>query len=134
MKKLLLTVAAALSLATTATAFAASPMSVYATDGNGGQFEGLYTESNWMAIEVPLNALGGSVPSDLSLAVSGLPDGTYVTLEGVSTRGDNALLYVSVSRDNTDSFVNSVAQINVNSGSTTLATVEIPVYGAATGE
>ncbi|GGN36399.1 hypothetical protein [Deinococcus daejeonensis] len=134
MKKMLLTVAAALSLATTATAFAASPMTVYATDGDGQEYEGLYTESSWMAIKVPLNALGGSVPSDLSIAVSGLPAGTYVTLDSVSTQGSSALLYVSVTRDSTASNVNALAQINVNAAGSTLTTVQIPVYGAAYGE
>ncbi|BBN95645.1 hypothetical protein DEIGR_100894 [Deinococcus grandis] len=134
MKKMLLTVAAALSLAATATAFAASPANVYATDGDGNQFDGLYTESSWMAIEVPLADLGDRVPSDLSIAVSGLPAGTYVTLDSVSTQGSYALLHVSVTRDSTASNVNSLAQIAVNSGSTTLTTVQLPVYGAAYGE
>ncbi|UBV41923.1 hypothetical protein LAJ19_09750 [Deinococcus taeanensis] len=132
MKKILLTAAAALSLATTA--FAASPVMVYASDGNGNEYQGLYTESSWMAIEVPLNALGGSVPSNLSIAVSGLPQGTYVTLDSVSTDGSNALLYVSVSRDSTETAVNSVANIRVQSGETLLTTVQIPVYGAVYGE
>ncbi len=134
MKKMLLTVAAALSLATTATAFAASPTTVYATDGNGNEYQALTTESSWMAIEVPLAQLGGMLPSDLSIAVSGLPAGTYVTLDSVSTQGSSALLYVSVTRDSTDRNVNALAQINVNSGSSTLTTVQIPVYGAAYGE
>ncbi|GGR77736.1 hypothetical protein GCM10008960_00530 [Deinococcus sedimenti] len=129
---MLLTVAAALSLATTA--FAATPMTVYATDGNGGEFQGLYTESSWMAIEVPLNTLGGTVPGDLSIAVSGLPAGTYITLDSVSVEGSNALLFVSVTRDSTDGNVNALAQINVNAGGSTLTTVQIPVYGAASGE
>ncbi|MXV21830.1 hypothetical protein [Deinococcus xianganensis] len=132
MKKMLLTVAAALSLATTA--FAASPMTVYATDGNGNEYQSLSTESSWMAIEVPLNALGGSVPGDLSIAVSGLPAGTYITLDSVATDGNNALLYVSVTRDDTSSNVNALAQINVNAAGSTLTTVQIPVYGAAYGE
>ncbi|WP_155299299.1 hypothetical protein [Deinococcus kurensis] len=132
MKKMLLTVAAALSLATTA--FAATPATVYATDGNGNQFDGLYTESSWMAVEVPLADLGGRVPSDLSIAVSGLPEGTYVTLDSVSTQGSYALLHVSVTRDSTASNVNSLAQIAVNSGRTTLTTVQLPVYGAAYSE
>lgn len=133
MKKLLLTVAAALTLAATP-AFAAPAMMVYATDGNGREFQGLYTESSWMAIEVPMNALGGRVPDNLNLAVSGLPAGTYVTLDSVEAQGGNVLLYVTVSRDSTDSIVNSVAQINVKSGDNVLTTVQIPVYGAATGE
>ncbi|MHA0043366.1 hypothetical protein [Deinococcus sp. PEB2-63] len=131
MKKMLLTVAAALSLATTATAFAASPMTVYATDGNGRSYQGLYTESSWMAISVPLSALGGSLPSNASLDVSGLRSGVYVTLDGVDEQGDKALFYVSVSRDDTTVTSNDMATISIKNGDTVLTTVQIPVYGGA---
>jgi len=129
MKKMLLTVAAALSLATTA--FAASPMTVYATDGNGRSYQGLYTESSWMAISVPLSALGGSLPSNASLDVSGLRSGVYVTLDGVDEQGDKALFYVSVSRDDTTVTSNDMATISIKNGDTVLTTVQIPVYGGA---
>ena len=57
-----------------------------------------------------------------------------MTLDSVSTQGSYALLHVSVTRDSTASNVNSLAQIAVNSGRTTLTTVQLPVYGAAYSE
>ncbi|WP_295819173.1 hypothetical protein [uncultured Deinococcus sp.] len=128
MKKLLMTAVTALTLATT-TALAAPQ--TYAMDDSGQEYSALQTESSWMAVEVPLAALGGSVPSDLSIAVSGLPAGTTVTLDSVDTMAQTALLYVTVARSDTTSNVNAVADIAVKSGSTVLTTVSIPVYGAA---
>ncbi|GHF47508.1 hypothetical protein HNQ07_002776 [Deinococcus metalli] len=132
MNKLLMTAVAALTLTAT-TAFAAAPQA-YATDDSGMEYTALQTESSWMAVEVPLTALGGSVPSDLSIAVSGLPEGTTIALDDVTTRGDSALLHVTVSRSNTTTAVNSVATIALQSGGDVLTNVSIPVYGAAYGE
>ena len=134
MNKTLMTTLTALTLAAS-TAFAATPSAqTYATDGNGMEYNALYTESSWMAVEVPLSALGGALPSDLSIAVSGLPEGTTIALDSVDTRSGMALLSVTVSRTNTTSNVNSVASIDVKSGGTVLTTVTIPVYGASYGE
>ncbi|GGS30638.1 hypothetical protein [Deinococcus knuensis] len=129
MKKTLMTVTAALALTfTAAPAFAAT---VYATDGNGQEFSALYTESSWMAIEVPLADLGGTLPGDLSLTTTGLSKGTTITLNSSEVMGDRALLYVTVERDDTSAVVNDMASITVNASGKALTTVTIPVYGAA---
>lgn len=129
MKKFLIAAATALTLAAS-TAFAASPVT-YAMDDSGMEYTALQTESSWMAVEVPLAALGGSIPSNLNIAVSGLPASTTVALNGVDPFADTALLYVTVSRSDTSTVVNGVATIAVKSGNTVLTSVSIPVYGAA---
>lgn len=134
MNKTLMTALTALTL-TASTAFAATPaIQTYAMDENGMEYNALYTESSWMAVEVPLSALGNTLPGDLSIAVSGLPEGTTIVLDSVDTRSGTALLHVTVSRESTSSNVNSVATIDVKSADTVLTTVSIPVYGAAYGE
>ena len=131
MTKFLITAVTALTLAAS-TAFASSAQT-YAMDDTGMEYTALQTESSWMAVEVPLAALGGSVPSNLNIAVSGLPAGTTVALNSVERYADTALLYVTVSRSDTSTVVNGVASIAVKSGSTVLTNVSIPVYGAAYG-
>ena len=132
MKKLLMTAVTALTLTAT-TAFAAAPQ-VYASDESGTEYTALQTESSWMALEVPLSVLGGTVPSDLNIAVTGLPAGTTIALNDVTIRGESALLHVTVSRSETSTLVNSVANIALTSGGDVLTNVSIPVYGAAYGE
>ena len=132
MTKFLITAVTALTLAAS-TAFASSAQT-YAMDDTGMEYTALQTESSWMAVEVPLAALGGSVPSNLNIAVSGLPAGTTVALNSVERYADTALLYVTVSRSDTSTVVNGVATIAVKSGSTVLTNVSIPVYGAAYGQ
>ena len=132
MTKFLITAVTALTLAAS-TAFAGSAQT-YAMDDTGMEYTALQTESSWMAVEVPLAALGGSVPSNLNIAVSGLPAGTTVALNSVERYADTALLYVTVSRSDTSTVVNGVATIAVKSGSTVLTSVSIPVYGAAYGQ
>ncbi|GAA0514961.1 hypothetical protein [Deinococcus depolymerans] len=131
MKKTLMTVTAALALTFTAGSAFAAPFTAYATDGNGQQYVGLYTESSWMAIEVPLADLGYTVPSDLSIDAAGLSDGTTITLDRVDRQGEYALLYVTVERADTGVNVNDLAQITVKSGDRALTTVSIPVFGAS---
>lgn len=127
MKKTLMTVTAALALTFAAGNAFAAP--AYATDGNGLQYSALYTESSWMAIEVPLADLGGTLPDDLSITTAGLSSGTTITLDSVDTQGGYALLYVSVERADTGVTVNDMAQITVNAGGKALTTVSLPVYG-----
>ena len=91
----------------------------------------LYTESSWMTLNVPVAALGGTIPSDLVLSASGLPDGTSITLVGVSQEGDQAVLTVSVQRTNTDNFINATSLIKLTSGDTTLTSFNVPVVGTA---
>ncbi|MGM9320762.1 hypothetical protein [Deinococcus aquaticus] len=129
MKKTLMTVTAALALTFAAgNAFAAT---VYATDGNGQEYNALYTESSWMAIEVPLADLGGTLPGDLSITTAGLSSGTTITLDSAEVKGNSALLYVTVERSDTRSYVNDLASITVSASGKALTTVSIPVYGAA---
>lgn len=121
----------ALSTLTLAAATALASSMTAAMDDTGMEYTALQTESSWMAVEVPLSALGGTVPGDLSIAVSGLPEGTTVTLAGVDTDAQTALLDVDVARSDTSTNVNAVADIAVLSGGVMLTTVSIPVYGAA---
>lgn len=131
MKTLLLT------LILSASALAATPSApqVYATDDAGMEYPALYTESSWMALEVPLSALGGAVPSDLSLTASGLPDGVTLTLGTVKTRGAMALVHVKVARSAAAKtrFVNCLATVEVRSGTRVMGSMAIPVLGAAYG-
>ncbi|GHG33885.1 hypothetical protein CBQ26_09630 [Deinococcus indicus] len=129
MKKTLMTVTAALALTfATGNALAASSIA-YATDGNGLQYNALYTESSWLAIEIPLADLGGTLPDDLTLETAGLSAGTSITLDSTTRQGGYALLYVTVERTDTSVNVNDMAQITVKSGDKALTTVSIPVYG-----
>ncbi|PNY80741.1 hypothetical protein [Deinococcus koreensis] len=127
-----------LILSLSASSLAATPSvpQVYATDDAGMAYPALYTESSWMALEVPLSTLGGAVPSDLNLAASGLPDGVSLTLGTVKTRGAMAIVHVKVARSAAAKtrVVNSLATVEVRSGSRVLSTMAVPVMGAAYGQ
>ena len=131
-----LSLLALLSLGDVAFAVTPSVPRVYATDDTGMEYPSLYTESSWMALEVPLSVMGGMVPRDLSLAVSGLPDGTTITLGQVKTRGGLALVHLKVKRSEAarKTFVNSLATVEVRSGGQVLSTVAIPVLGVASDQ
>ncbi|MBB6017104.1 hypothetical protein ACFP9V_22900 [Deinococcus radiopugnans] len=129
MKKLILTTLTALTLATTA--FAAPVAEPVTAMGGDGIYTMLYTESAWMSLIVPMADLNYVLPSDLSLAVSGLPSGTTITLDSVTQQGDLALFHVTVSRADESVGVNDTAVIDVQSGGQTLTTVSIPVMGVA---
>lgn len=123
-----LTLSAALSCVPAGLALAApvteAPMSAAA-------YSPLYTESDWMTLSVPVNELGGTIPSDLALSASGLPDGTSLTLSGVSQDGNEAVLTVSVTRSDETQAVNATALVKLTSGDTTLTSFDVPVVGAA---
>ena len=133
-----LTLSLILAPAALTSAFAApfDPGTVQVTASNGGDlsYPALYTESSWMSLMVPIADLGGSIPGDLSLDAGTLDAGTTITLDGVSQQGEFALLHVTVSRANTDVAINETASIAVNSGGRTLATLSIPVIGAASSD
>ncbi|MDV6376569.1 hypothetical protein [Deinococcus arenicola] len=133
MKKLILTTLTALTLATTAFAAPSVRVSATADDGQGG-YAMLYTESSWMSLVVPMSALDYTVPGDLSLAVTGLPDGTAITLDGQEQSGDYLFLNVSVTRDDTSVGVNDIAAIDLMSGGQVLTTLTIPVMGVAASD
>ena len=134
MKKTLLTAALALTLAATSAFAAPNTVQVSASDGEGLGYTQLYTESSWMSLVVPMSALEYIVPGDLSLSVTGLPEGTTITLDGVTQRGNLLLLNVSVSRDDTSVGVNDIASIDLMSGDQVLTTLSIPVMGVAASE
>ena len=134
MKKTLLTAVLALTLAATSAFAAPNTVQVSASDGEGLGYTQLYTESSWMSLVVPMSALEYIVPGDLSLSVTGLPEGTTITLDGVTQRGNLLLLNVSVSRDDTSVGVNDIASIDLMSGDQVLTTLSIPVMGVASGD
>ena len=134
MKKTLMTAALALTLAATSAFAAPNTVRVSASDGEGLGYTKLYTESSWMSLVVPMSALEYIVPGDLSLSVTGLPEGTTITLDGVTQRGNLLLLNVSVSRDDTSVGVNDIASIDLMSGDQVLTTLTIPVMGVAASE
>lgn len=131
MKKTLLTAALALTLAATSAFAAPNTVRVTATSDDGGGYAMLYTESSWMSLVVPMSALNYTVPGDLSLSVTGLPEGTTITLDGTEQSGDILLLNVSVDRADTSVGVNDTASINLMSGGQVLTTLTIPVMGVA---
>ncbi|PNY79287.1 hypothetical protein [Deinococcus koreensis] len=135
MIKSLLSTLTALTL-TAGAAFAApsAVLPVTAMSDEGMAYTELYTESSWMALDVPGSALQGAQLSSLSLDVSGLPTGTTVTLDDVTALGEDVLLHVTVARASTEQFVNALATINVKSGDEIVATLSIPVIGAASAE
>ncbi|WP_412029829.1 hypothetical protein [Deinococcus yunweiensis] len=111
-------------------ALAAAPQ-VTALDGHGAGYTVLPTESSWLALVVPLTALGGTVPDDLGIRVSGLPTTITITLDDVTISGENALLHVTVSRSDMSIGVNSLAVLALLSGGEVLTKVSIPVTGLA---
>ncbi|GAA4003237.1 hypothetical protein GCM10022631_12630 [Deinococcus rubellus] len=123
-----LTLSAALSFAPAA--FASAQMITQAPI-SAAAYSPLYTESDWMTLSVPVGALGGTIPSDLALSASGLPDGTSITLSGVSQVGNEAVLTVSVARSDTTQAVNATALIKLTSGDKTLTSFNVPVVGVA---
>ena len=134
MNKTLMTAVLALTLAAGSAFAAPNTVRVSASDGDGLSYTKLYTESSWMSLVVPMSALEYTVPGDLSLSVTGLPEGTTITLDGVTQRGNTLLLNVSVSRDDTSVGVNDIASIALMAGDQVLTTLTIPVMGVASSE
>ncbi|CAM3418086.1 hypothetical protein DESA109040_11750 [Deinococcus saxicola] len=134
MKKTLMTAVLALTLAATSAFAAPNTVRVTATSDDGGGYATLYTESSWMSLVVPMSALDYIVPGDLSLAVTGLPEGTTITLDGTQQSGDTLLLNVSVDRADTSVGVNDTATINLMAGDQVLTTLTIPVMGVASSD
>jgi hypothetical protein len=118
-----LSLTTALSLMPAASA-AAAPISLVA-------YETLYTEANWQTLRVPLSELGNTMPSDLTLSAANLPTGTTITLTGMTQEGEDAVLTVDVERADTDTYINATSLITLNSGSTPLVTLSVPVMGVA---
>ncbi|WP_420594853.1 hypothetical protein [Deinococcus sp.] len=127
-----LTLTAALGLAPALAAPAMLSDGVFISDSDGNQsYPALLTESAWMTLRVPLASLGGSLPSNLTLEASGLPAGTGIALIGSERDGGYALLTVSVTRDNANSYVNASSQITLSSDGQALTSLTVPVVGTA---
>ena len=58
----------------------------------------LNTDQSWQTIVLPISTLGGSMPADLALDTSGLPDGLSVTLANVAQDGNDVVLSVDVTK------------------------------------
>ena len=97
-------------------------------------YSALYTETAWQTLVIPLSEIGNTVPGDLSLSTSGLPDGVSITLTGSEVRGDNLVLSVDTERTSTATSVNTLANLTLMSGTTALTSFQIPVLGAATSD
>ncbi|TSA83847.1 hypothetical protein FNU79_11500 [Deinococcus detaillensis] len=122
-----LTLTAALSFVPASTAFASTmPAPI-----SGASYSPLYTESDWMTLTVPVSELGGTIPSDLALSASGLPEGTSIALTGVSQDGNYAVLAVSVARSDLSVAVNADSLVTLTSGDKVLTSFNVPVVGVA---
>ncbi len=120
---------AALALGGLASAATYTP-TVGISDGNQS-YSALYTESSWQTLTVPLSSIGGTVPSDLSLSTTGLPDGVTISLTGTSVSGGYLILSVDTERSTTANDVNALANVTLLSGTTPLASFQVPVLGSA---
>ncbi len=121
---------AALAFGSLASA-APSPV-VGISDGNQS-YSALYTESSWQTLTVPLSAIGGTVPGDLSLTTTGLPAGVTISLTGTDVSGDYLILSVDTERSTTANDVNALASVNLLSGTAVIASFQVPVLGSAVG-
>lgn len=131
MRKMILTALSAIALTSSAFAATVSRVDISAgTDGPVG-YEQLFTEASWQTIQVPLSDLGGTVPGDLNLQASGLPDGVTVTLTGTTEKNGMLMLTVDTERTDTALPVNAVATLTLRSGTTALTTFQLPVVGTA---
>lgn len=93
------------------------------TSGSGS----LNTEASWQTIQIPLADIGGTLPSDLSLEATGLPDGLSISLQRALQVGDTLVLNVDVNRSNTNAVASGLANVTLLSGGTALSTFQVPV-------
>ena len=94
-------------------------------------YEPIYTESNWQTLRLPVAQLGGSLPSDLTLSASGLPEGTTITLTSAELDGSDAVLTVDVERATTSVGVNTNSILTLSAGGNALVSLNVPVIGIA---
>ena len=96
----------------------------------------LIVGNSTQTIRLPLSALGGTLPADLSLSAGNLPDGVTLSLNSAAVDGDSVVLSVST-QDSHDSFfaggIDALANVSVNSGGKALTFFQVPVQTAATG-
>jgi hypothetical protein len=93
------------------------------TSGSGS----LNTEASWQTIQIPLADIGGTLPGDLSLKATGLPDGLSISLQRALQVGDTLVLNVDVNRSNTNAVASGLANVTLLSGDTALSTFQVPV-------
>jgi len=96
----------------------------------------LYVGNGTQTIYLPLSALGGTVPSDLSISAANLPEGVSVTLTAARQDGNSVALAVSTqSADSeaTTGVIDALANVSLISGGQTLTVFQVPVQSADDG-
>ena len=87
----------------------------------------LNTDQSWQTIVLPISTLGGSVPADLALDTSGLPEGLSVTLANVAQDGNDVMLRVDVTRGPFNAVPHGLAVVSLVSGGNILTIFQVPV-------
>lgn len=96
----------------------------------------LYVGNGSQIIYLPLSAVGGTVPGDLSLSAANLPEGVSVTLTGARQDGDTVALAVSTQSADSEATtgpVDALANVALISGGQTLTVFQVPVQSADDG-
>lgn len=94
----------------------------------------LIVGNSTQTVRLPLSALGGTLPADLSISAGNLPDGVTLSLNSAALDGDSVVLSVSTQNSHTSFFTGSVdalANVSVNSGGKALTFFQVPVQTAA---
>ncbi|WP_407540972.1 hypothetical protein Q0M94_06170 [Deinococcus radiomollis] len=94
----------------------------------------LIVGNSTQTVRLPLSALGGILPADLSISAGNLPDGVTLSLNSAALDGDSVVLSVSTQNSHTSFFTGSVdalANVSVNSGGKALTFFQVPVQTAA---
>ncbi|GGJ88700.1 hypothetical protein [Deinococcus aquiradiocola] len=93
----------------------------------------LIVGNSTQTIRLPLSSLGGTLPGDLSISASNLPDGVTLSLNSAAVDGDSVVLSVSTQDSNDASFsagVDALANVSVIAGGKTLTLFQVPVQTA----
>lgn len=97
----------------------------------------LYVGNGSQTIYLPLSALGGTLPSDLTLAANDLPEGVSVALTSVRQDGDSVALTVSTQSADAEATtgpIDALANVDLMSGGQTLTVFQVPVQSADDGD
>ncbi|WP_424950973.1 hypothetical protein [Deinococcus sp.] len=134
-KKLMtaLTAPALLALMTFGTLASASTVTYDVGVDSATSSSPLYVGDSSQTIYIPLSAVGGTVPGDLTIAANNLPDGVSITLTSARQDGDSLALSVSTQTSKTAQEVNAVdatANVSLISGGQTLTIFQVPVQTA----
>ncbi|WP_161884367.1 hypothetical protein [Deinococcus alpinitundrae] len=134
MKKLMLIALSMLSLSVSTLATASAAPALYSPaiiDSDDMPYTTLYTEAAWQSVLIPMSAVGNTIPGDLTLEITGLPEGVTISLSGVSQQNGFLMLSVDTERVSAQTAVYAMANVTVMSGTTALTTFQVPVAGAA---